>query len=48
MAGTGKAKAKADSLEAEEELREEVELREEERHITRACRAFGCSQDSRP
>ena len=31
MAGTGKAKARSDSLEAEEELREEVELREEER-----------------
>ena len=31
MAGTGKAKAKGDSLEAEEELREEMELREEER-----------------
>jgi hypothetical protein len=31
MAGTGKAKAKSDSLEAEEQLRQEIELREEER-----------------
>jgi hypothetical protein len=31
MAGTGKAKAKSDSLEAEEQLRQEMELREEER-----------------
>jgi hypothetical protein len=31
MAGTGKAKAKFDSLETEEELRQEVELRDEER-----------------
>jgi Protein of unknown function (DUF2934) len=31
MAGTGKAKDKSDSLEAEEELRQEVELRDEER-----------------
>jgi hypothetical protein len=31
MAGTGEAKAKSDSLEAEEGLRQEAELREEER-----------------
>lgn len=31
MAGTGKAKAKSDSLKAEEQLRQETELREEER-----------------
>ena len=31
MAGTGKAKAKSDSLGAQEELRQEAELREEER-----------------
>lgn len=31
MAGTGKAKAKSDSLEAEEQLRQEMERREEER-----------------
>jgi phage terminase Nu1 subunit (DNA packaging protein) len=31
MAGTGKAKAKSDRLEAEEQLRQEMELREEER-----------------
>lgn len=31
MAGAGKAKAKSDSLEAEEKLRQEAELREEER-----------------
>jgi Protein of unknown function (DUF2934) len=31
VTGTGKAKAKSDSLEAEEGLRQEVELREEER-----------------
>lgn len=31
MAGTGKAKAKSDSLEAEEKLRQEMERREEER-----------------
>src|ERR1700680_1749791 len=31
MAGTGKAKAKSDSLEAEEQLRQEMEVREEER-----------------
>jgi hypothetical protein len=31
MASTGKAKAKSDSLEAEEQLRQEMELREEER-----------------
>jgi len=31
MAGTGKAKAKYDSLQAEEQLRQETELREEER-----------------
>jgi Protein of unknown function (DUF2934) len=31
MSGTGKAKAKSDSLEAEKELRQEMELREEER-----------------
>jgi len=31
MGGTGKAKARSDSLEAEQELREEVELREEDR-----------------
>jgi Protein of unknown function (DUF2934) len=31
MAGTGKAKAKSDSLEAQGELRQEAELREEER-----------------
>ncbi len=30
MAGTGKAKAKSDSLKAEEELRQEMEVREEE------------------
>ena len=34
MAGTGKAKAKSDSLEAEQELRQEVELRQEERHTS--------------
>lgn len=31
MASTGKAKAKSDSLEAEQEFRQEVELRDEER-----------------
>ena len=31
MAGTGKAKAKSDSLEAEESLRQDTELRQEER-----------------
>ena len=31
MAGTGRAKAKSDSLKAEEGLRQEVELRDEER-----------------
>lgn len=31
MAGTGKAKVKSDSLEAEEDLRQEVELKEDER-----------------
>jgi hypothetical protein len=33
MAGTGKAKAKSDSLQAEEELRQEMESRQEERII---------------
>ena len=31
MAGTGKAKAKSDSLEAEQELRQEAEVRQAER-----------------
>jgi len=34
MAGTGKAKAESDSLEAEQELRQDVELRQEERHTS--------------
>src|ERR1035437_7232908 len=34
MAGTGKAKAKSDSLGAEQELRQEVVLRQEERHTS--------------
>jgi Protein of unknown function (DUF2934) len=32
MSDTGQAKAKSDSLEAEQDLRHEVELRQEERH----------------
>ena len=34
MTGTGQAKAKSNSLEAEQELRQEVELRQEERHTS--------------
>ena len=34
MTGMGQAKAKSDSLEAEQELRQEVELRQEERHTS--------------